>query len=143
MSKRASPGDEAVKPLMNVELSDDDALKLQVVQKEIARVEILLGPLLHVLALGCHSNLSFIERRAHETLVSVHEKRRAVAKAIPKFWPVALLNHGLFSVYAQHNSDRQALTYLEDLWIVRNPQETRAFTLEFVCVLCIFQKTRN
>ncbi|KZP32258.1 hypothetical protein FIBSPDRAFT_916479 [Athelia psychrophila] len=113
MSKRASPGDEAVKPLMNVELSDDDALKLQVVQKEIARVEILL------------------ERRAHETLVSVHEKRRAVAKAIPKFWPVALLNHGLFSVYAQHNSDRQALTYLEDLWIVRNPQETRAFTLEF------------
>ncbi|KAF7978914.1 hypothetical protein HWV62_44441 [Athelia sp. TMB] len=113
MSKRASPGAETEKPLMNVELSDEDALKLQAVQKDIARVELLL------------------ERRAHETLVSVHEKRRAVAKVIPKFWPVALLNHELFSVYAQHNSDRQALTYLEDVWVARNPQETRAFTIEF------------
>ena len=45
---------------------------------------------------------------------------------------MALLNHDLFSVYAQHNSDRQALTYLEDVWVARNPQETRAFTIEFV-----------
>lgn len=40
----------------------------------------------------------------------------------------------MFSLYAQHTSDRQALTYLEDLWVARNPTETRAFTIEFVRV---------
>jgi hypothetical protein len=38
----------------------------------------------------------------------------------------------MFAVHAQHNTDRLALTYLEDLWVVRDPQESRAFTIEFV-----------
>lgn len=135
MSKRASPGAETEKPLMNVDLSDEDALKLQAVQKDIARVELLLGSLSCLPSPKSIANILVSERRAHETLVSVHEKRRVVAKAIPKFWPVALLNHDLFSVYAQHNSDRQALTYLEDVWVARNPQETRAFTIEFVSLM--------
>lgn len=44
MSKRASPGADVEKPIMNAELSDEDALKLQAIQKDTARVELLLGP---------------------------------------------------------------------------------------------------
>ena len=64
----------------------------------------------------------------------VYEKRRAVVKAINKFWPVALMNHDLLAVHAQHNADQAALSYLEDLWLVRDPVESRCFTLEFVSV---------
>jgi hypothetical protein len=42
-TKRSSPGAYAEKEFMNVELSDEDAQKLQAVQKDIARVELLLG----------------------------------------------------------------------------------------------------
>lgn len=62
----------------------------------------------------------------------VYEKRRPVVKGIPKFWPVALLNHHLVAMHAQHNSDQAALSYLEDLWVERDPAESRCFTLEFV-----------
>ena len=55
-----------------------------------------------------------------------------MVKAIPKFWPVALVNHGLLSFQTQHNVDRNALSYLEDLWVTRDPKEPRCFTLEFV-----------
>ena len=73
-----------------------------------------------------------LERRAQEKLLPFYEKRRAVLKSIPKFWPVALMNHSLFAVRAQHNADQVALSFLEDVWIVRDPVETRCFTLEFV-----------
>ena len=62
----------------------------------------------------------------------VYEKRRAVVKAINKFWPVALMNHDLLAVHAQHNADQAALSYLEDVWLVRDATESRCFTLEFV-----------
>jgi hypothetical protein len=43
-TKRASPGAEDEKnPLQSVELSDEDAKKLQAVQREIARAELILG----------------------------------------------------------------------------------------------------
>jgi template-activating factor I len=43
-TKRASPGAEAEKnPLTDVELSDEDAKKLQAIQRDIARVELVLG----------------------------------------------------------------------------------------------------
>jgi len=42
--KRGSPGAEDEKnPLQSVELSEEDAAKLHVVQREIARVELVLG----------------------------------------------------------------------------------------------------
>ncbi|KAJ8454097.1 hypothetical protein ONZ51_g13226 [Trametes cubensis] len=41
------------------------------------------------------------------------------------------MNHGMLALHAQHNSDQAALSYLEDLWIVRDPVESRCFTLEF------------
>lgn len=59
-----------------------------------------------------------------------------VLKEIPKFWPVALMNSEIFSFHAVHQDDQHALSYLEDLWIVRDPAESRAFTLEFVSVDC-------
>jgi template-activating factor I len=43
-TKRGSPGAESEKsPLQNVELSDEDAKKLQQVQRDIARAELVLG----------------------------------------------------------------------------------------------------
>lgn len=62
----------------------------------------------------------------------VYEKRRAIAKGIKKFWPVALMNHPILAMHAQHNADQVALSYLEDLWLVRDETESRTFTLEFV-----------
>jgi len=112
--KRASPGADTEKnPLESVELSDEDAQKLQDVQKQIERAELLL------------------ELRGYKTLHAVYEKRREVAKAIPKFWPIALMNHPLIGFQAQHNIDRIALSYLEDLWVIRDPIEPRCFDIEF------------
>ncbi|KAI0786099.1 hypothetical protein C8Q75DRAFT_774066 [Abortiporus biennis] len=112
--KRSSPGAEDEKnPLGDVELSDEDAQKLQSLQKDFARTELVL------------------ERRAQEKLLPFFEKRRTALKSIPKFWPVALMNHNMFALHAQHNADQVALSYLEDVWIVRDPVETRCFVLEF------------
>ncbi|KIJ68631.1 hypothetical protein HYDPIDRAFT_125427 [Hydnomerulius pinastri MD-312] len=112
--KRASPGtDTEINPLEGVELGDEEAQKLQDIQKQIERTELLL------------------ERRGHQALAPVYAKRREVVKTISKFWPVALMNHPLMSFQAQHNIDRIALSYLEDLWVARDPEELRCFTIEF------------
>ncbi|KZT23794.1 hypothetical protein NEOLEDRAFT_1135924 [Neolentinus lepideus HHB14362 ss-1] len=113
-TKRASPGTDVEKhPLADVELGDEEAAKLQAITKETSRVELLL------------------ERRAQEGLKPVYEKRRAVCKEIKKFWPVALMNSSMFAIHAQHHDDQVALSYLEDLWIVRDSKEPRVFTVEF------------
>lgn len=62
----------------------------------------------------------------------MYEKRRATLKEIPKFWAFAILNHEILSVQVVHWDDQNAMSYLEDLWIARDPRESRAFTLEFV-----------
>ena len=72
------------------------------------------------------------ERRAQEALYPVYERRRVVLKGISRFWPVALMNHNMFALHAQHNSDQVALSYLEDVWVARDQKESRCFTLEFV-----------
>lgn len=48
------------------------------------------------------------------------------------------MNNATVAIHAQHNSDQLALSYLEDLWLVRDPKEPRCFTIEFVsfCRLC-------
>ncbi|KAG7099545.1 hypothetical protein E1B28_001379 [Marasmius oreades] len=113
-TKRASPGADEEKNLFgSVELSDEDAKRLDVVQKELQRAELV------------------VEREVQTKLVPVYEKRREVVKTIPKFWPIALLNHNVFAIYAQHNADQVALSYLEDVWIVRDPREFRCYTIEF------------
>ena len=65
-------------------------------------------------------------------MVPVYEKRRAVLKAINKFWPVALMNNPSFAMQAQHLEDQKALLALTDVWVVRDVDESRTFTLEFV-----------
>ncbi|KAF5377639.1 hypothetical protein D9615_005127 [Tricholomella constricta] len=113
-TKRASPGAEAEKnPLTDIELSDEDAKKLQGIQRDIARVELIL------------------ERSAQEKLIPAYEKRRQVIAAIPKFWPVALMNHSMFAYHVQHSADQLALSYLEDVWVVRDPAEPRCYSIEF------------
>ncbi|THH17400.1 hypothetical protein EW146_g3391 [Bondarzewia mesenterica] len=112
--KRASPGADIEKsPLDAVELGEEDAMKLNDIQKDIQRAELIL------------------ERRAQETLTPVYQRRREALKSIKMFWPVALMNHGVFAVHAQHDADKTALSYLEDVWVVRDKREPKVFTLEF------------
>lgn len=114
--KRASPGADvkkSINPLEGVEIGDEDAKKLTDVQKDIQRAELIL------------------ERRAQATLTPVYQNRREVLKTIKLFWPVALMNHSSFAVHAQHEADRVALSYLEDVWVVRDAKEPKVFTLEF------------
>jgi len=56
----------------------------------------------------------------------------ALPICIPNFWPVALTNNPNISIHAAHHQDQVALSYLEDIWVERNPKERRCFTLEFV-----------
>jgi len=70
----------------------------------------------------------FLSQEKH---ASAWEKRRQILKAIPRFWPVAMLNHPLFSIHAAHAQDQAALSHLEDVWIARNSEERRCFTIEF------------
>lgn len=54
-------------------------------------------------------------------------------KDIPKFWPVALMNSTL-ATFIQADDDIKALSALEDVWVQRDPTESRVFTIEFVSV---------
>ncbi|KAJ4489614.1 hypothetical protein C8J55DRAFT_422456 [Lentinula edodes] len=114
-TKRASPGDEDEKnyPISDVVLTEEDAAKLTQVRKDLQRAEVIL------------------ERNAQIMLTPVYQKRRPVVKAIPKFWPIALMNHAMFAIHVQHKADQLALSYLEDLWVERDSKEPRCFTLEF------------
>ena len=73
-----------------------------------------------------------IEFLTQENYAPFFRKRREALKAIPKFWPVALLNHPTVSIHDVHHQDKVALNYLEDVWLTRDPEEKRCFTLEFV-----------
>ncbi|KAJ3750012.1 hypothetical protein DFH05DRAFT_1465526 [Lentinula detonsa] len=114
-TKRASPGagNEKDEPISSVFLSEEDAEKLTEARKDLQRTEIIL------------------ERNSQLLLGPVYERRRPIVKAIQKFWPIALMNHGMFAIHAQHKADQLALSYLEDLWIKRDPKERRCFTIEF------------
>jgi hypothetical protein len=37
----------------------------------------------------------------------------------------------------QHSQDQLALSYLEDVWVERDPVESRCFTIEFVCIFVL------
>lgn len=93
-----------------------------------------MGPVSFVLVRSheraAHDSLA--ERRAQEQLTPVYQQRREALKRISKFWPVALLKHSMFALQTQHDADRLALSYLEDVWVVRDSREPKVFTLEFV-----------
>lgn len=62
----------------------------------------------------------------------MYKKRREIVKAIPKFWPITLMNSPQFVPHAQHEDDQKALAALQDIWIERDPAEPRTFTVELV-----------
>jgi len=112
--KRASPGADTEKnPLGDAELSDVHNEKLEKIWEEANRVDI------------------FVEFLTQEKQAPFLRKRREVLKSIPKFWPVALMNHSTVAIHAVHQQDQEALSYLEDVWLERDPEEKRCFTLEF------------
>ncbi|TFK30400.1 hypothetical protein FA15DRAFT_4919 [Coprinopsis marcescibilis] len=110
--KRASPGAEDEKPL-SVELSCEQAKDLRSVQREQAKLNL------------------YLEREAQNKLYPAYVTRRPILKSINNFWPVALLKNHVVAFHAQHNADKTALNYLEDLWVTRDPNDFRCFTLEF------------
>jgi len=74
----------------------------------------------------------FIEKEAINKLQSYYEKRRPIVKAIPDFWSKVFKTLSETSLQLQHQQDLEALSYLEDFWVVRDKEEPRCFTLEFV-----------
>jgi len=109
MSKRAANSDKEKK----VDgLLDEYALKLAESRKELDRAEIA------------------VERIALKKYQPLYEKRRAVLKSIPLFWTTSILNHPQLAMIAQLDEDQEALKFLEDVWVIRDPKEHRAFTLE-------------
>lgn len=134
--KRASPGIDAEKnPLGDVDLSEAHSEKLDQICEEAKRVDIFLGmrrspPKYIILCLILHwVPAEFLSLEKFDSFLL---KRREVLKSIPRFWPIALSNHPNVSVYAVHHQDQIALNYLEDVWLARDPEEKRCFTLEFV-----------
>ena len=134
--KRASPGADIEKnPLGDIELSEAHNEKLNKISDESNRVDIALGmwrPPPKYIVLRLIWDWVPIEFLTQEKYAPFLQKRRDVLRGIPKFWPVALTNHPIVSVHAVHHQDQVALSYLEDVWLVRDPKEKRCFTLEFV-----------
>jgi template-activating factor I len=71
------------------------------------------------------------------------QKRRAALKGIDKFWPVALRDDARIGMFTALAKDQQALSYLEDVWVARDPAEFRVFTLEFVRAWRLFAEGRT
>lgn len=112
--KRGSAGDEDEKNIFEgVEIGDEEAKKLETFQREIARIEVSL------------------ESIRYQKLSPAFKKRREILRAIPKFWPVALMRHNHLTLHIAHSADQSALAYLEDIWVEHDQLEPRAFKLEF------------
>jgi len=68
---------------------------------------------------------------AYRRLLPLLQKRRELTLKHERFWPLVLESHQTIEVVAAHREDKVALSYLRDIWVERNPNEPRAFTLEF------------
>ena len=73
-----------------------------------------------------------LERAAQKKLGEAWAKRRELLKTIPKFWPVALMNDPRFALHVQYPDDRKAFMHLEDVWVQRDAEEPRSFTVSLV-----------
>ena len=61
-----------------------------------------------------------------------YKKRREIVKSIPKFWPIALFRNSFLHQDLHLEDDQKILDYLNDVWVIRDPVEPRAFTIDFV-----------
>jgi template-activating factor I len=73
-----------------------------------------------------------IELAALKILQPLYESRRKNFAAQKNFWGIALGQHSEIGQHLLDPKDAEAMTYLYDLWVERDPNEHRAFTLEFV-----------
>ncbi|KAG8976376.1 hypothetical protein FRB90_009197, partial [Tulasnella sp. 427] len=71
-----------------------------------------------------------IDRLAEKKLGPIYEKRRPIIAKIPKFWAMAFGQHAELFAYLQNKEDQDALGYLRDVNVTRDPKESRAFTIE-------------
>ena len=145
--KRASPGVDIEKnPLGDVGLSDAHNDGLDEICEEARRVDIQIGmrryPLKYIVSYLIPYWV-LVEFLSIEKTDPFLRKRREVLKSIPKFWPTALSNHPIFQIHVAHNQDQDALNYLEDVWLARDPEEKRCFTLEFVRCDCHVTQPRS
>lgn len=113
MSSKRALGAEEAKDTLSATLSEVEAEKLNSIRRELGKIDLAM------------------EKREIAAYAAAYEKRRQITKSIKNFWPVALMHHNIILVNAQHSSDQTALGYLEDVWVIRDPVEHRAFTLEF------------
>ncbi|KAL5635969.1 hypothetical protein ACGC1H_004691 [Rhizoctonia solani] len=72
-----------------------------------------------------------VELAALRILKPLYESRRKTLAAQRNFWGIALGQHPEIGQYLSDPQDAEAMTYLRDLWVDRDPHEHRAFTLEF------------
>ncbi|KAG9119057.1 hypothetical protein FRC07_006113 [Ceratobasidium sp. 392] len=71
------------------------------------------------------------ELAAIRILQPLYASRRKTLSEQKCFWGIALGQHPEIGEHLQDPNDAQAMTYLKDIWVERDPQEYRAFTLEF------------
>src|ERR1700761_5942459 len=111
--KRSSPGGDGDASGSNeFELTEEQVHSLDTSQKALERVELFLCRSLNPV-LRASLNLVLVYQRFKE-LEPIYVGRRAILKAIPKFWPAALSRQPSIAVHSQHVSDQDALAYLED-----------------------------
>ncbi|CAE6416830.1 unnamed protein product [Rhizoctonia solani] len=72
-----------------------------------------------------------VELAALKILQPLYESRRKNFAAQKNFWGIALGQHSEIGQHLLDPKDAEAMTYLYDLWVERDPNEHRAFTLEF------------
>ncbi|KAB5594365.1 ATP-dependent DNA helicase recQ [Ceratobasidium theobromae] len=72
-----------------------------------------------------------VELAALKILRPLYESRRSTLAAQKNFWGIALGQHPEIGQHLLDSKDAEAMTYLRDVWVERDPKEHRAFTLEF------------
>jgi len=95
------------------QFTDEQIQALENNQKEFERIELAL------------------ERQSLTRLDKFYGKRRTILSGIPNFWQTAMRNHVLLSETTSLPDDQKALSFLEDIHVVRDPKEHRAYTIEF------------
>ncbi|KAG9034965.1 hypothetical protein FRB95_012255 [Tulasnella sp. JGI-2019a] len=106
--------DEADHELMRSDDISDEQLKvLDEIASELARV--------HFIA----------DRDLEGRCQPIYEKRRKVFADVLNFWPTAIKHHRDLSAFLQIPDDQDAMGYLKEIYVQRDPKEHRAFTIEF------------
>ncbi|GAB1517451.1 hypothetical protein RhiTH_000499 [Rhizoctonia solani] len=74
-----------------------------------------------------------LERKlaALKILKPLYESRRKTFASQKNFWGIALGQHSEIGQHLLDSKDAEAMTYLRDVWVERDPNEHRAFTIEF------------